>query len=668
MSPYIKSRSIKRNLTLFLLLCITCAVQSGLCAPAPLYDVELKRAWGALRDQDFKLAADAINTFPETQPFSTRKALLNATLFVERGEYDGARKVFARLQSSEPIASALGLRIALEFEYLNSLEGKKLNQQKIKFLKDRAEDSGIDTARANAIYLEAILKNQAGDTGATLRLCQSLWQRYPRTLAGVRALRFEKLFWSRVTEFYRPQDRIAALAKLRGAGFVEEALEFQELLAKHLSDFSASEKIAFYRESFGLLRGEKEQKKRVALIQALSKSSDPKFRELVFIEEAKAGWLGNDYQRAETNLSTLARDSEWRNYLTARIDEERGQGDAAYGLYKKLVFAKEKEIATASLKRLIPLALLRNDTSVKLPPLSQIITRDDADYSGLLYWSTKIRNRPVTSTFDLRTPYYWYGRGGSFLKPKVASQKNPLKSCKITVPVLSKNKKTLLEDLLHSKLFQSAGEELRIAFPLSKFSRIARAFSLHAHGLFSEAIREISGAITTLTLQDQACAENFLNLLYPLAYAAEIQVAAEKYKIDPALLQAIIRTESNYDPLAESMAGAEGLMQVMPATFALEGFPELSAPGSAQAFAIAQNIEVGAKHLRRMLDKYGGRYHLAIAAYNAGSAAVDRWLTRHADTWPEVWTELIPYAETKGYVRKVFTAYWIYRQEYGKKN
>jgi soluble lytic murein transglycosylase-like protein len=124
-------------------------------------------------------------------------------------------------------------------------------------------------------------------------------------------------------------------------------------------------------------------------------------------------------------------------------------------------------------------------------------------------------------------------------------------------------------------------------------------------------------------------------------YAAEIDAAAAKYNVDPALLRALIRQESNFNANATSPAGARGLTQLMPGTAAALGV-DPSVP--------AQAIEGGAKYLRQQLDKFGNDPAKALAAYNAGPGAVQRY------------GGVPPYAETQNYVQKVLAYAAEYRQ------
>ena len=112
-----------------------------------------------------------------------------------------------------------------------------------------------------------------------------------------------------------------------------------------------------------------------------------------------------------------------------------------------------------------------------------------------------------------------------------------------------------------------------------------------------------------------------------------IQAASRRHKVDLKLIRAIMFSESANLPEAVSPKGAQGLMQLMPAT--AERF------GVSDSFDPEQNIEGGTRYLRFLLDRYDGDITLAVAAYNAGEGAVDRY------------KGIPPYKETVAYVRKV---------------
>ncbi len=117
-----------------------------------------------------------------------------------------------------------------------------------------------------------------------------------------------------------------------------------------------------------------------------------------------------------------------------------------------------------------------------------------------------------------------------------------------------------------------------------------------------------------------------------------IMRAADKHKMDPALIKAVIKAESNFNHQAVSPVGAQGLMQLMPATASQLQVDD--------AFHPEKNIEGGVRYLRYLLTLYRGNLTLALAAYNAGEGAVAKYHN-----------QVPPYRETKNYVNRVLSLY-----------
>ena len=124
----------------------------------------------------------------------------------------------------------------------------------------------------------------------------------------------------------------------------------------------------------------------------------------------------------------------------------------------------------------------------------------------------------------------------------------------------------------------------------------------------------------------------------PADINAAIEQAAARHNVDPNLVRAVIKVESNFNPHAVSRTGAMGLMQLMPVTAR-----QLNVTNP---FDPEQNVDAGVRHLRRLLDNFGGDVRLTLAAYNAGVGAVMRN------------SGVPPYSETRNYVKKITRLYW----------
>jgi soluble lytic murein transglycosylase len=148
------------------------------------------------------------------------------------------------------------------------------------------------------------------------------------------------------------------------------------------------------------------------------------------------------------------------------------------------------------------------------------------------------------------------------------------------------------------------------------------------HGGYQRVIRENSGRLAAPSLGGGS-------------YEELIRSTSGRHNVDADLIRAVIKAESDFRPNARSRKGAMGLMQLMPETARLHNV--------ADAYDPSENVDGGVRHLRMLLERYQGDLQLSLAAYNAGSAAVEK----HGG--------IPPFAETREYVRRVLRFYESYR-------
>jgi soluble lytic murein transglycosylase len=158
-----------------------------------------------------------------------------------------------------------------------------------------------------------------------------------------------------------------------------------------------------------------------------------------------------------------------------------------------------------------------------------------------------------------------------------------------------------------------------------------------------------------------------LELRFPLEHAELVEENASRQGIDDAWVFAVMRQESAFMNNARSHAGAMGLMQLMPATARSVARKVLrqAPPRRHELLEPDTNIALGSAYLRQVKSKLGGSTVLATAAYNAGPHRVTRWLPEK--TLPaDIWIELVPFPETRGYLRRVLAYMVIYEKRMGK--
>lgn len=169
-----------------------------------------------------------------------------------------------------------------------------------------------------------------------------------------------------------------------------------------------------------------------------------------------------------------------------------------------------------------------------------------------------------------------------------------------------------------------------------------------------------------LSIRFEAAPRRFWELLFPLPWQKELVRSAIRRNLEPWMIAALIRQESEFNPAAVSRANAYGLTQILPATgrqiARRDGVRHFRA---SMLFQPEISLRLGASHLRSVLDQWNGNWEQALAAYNAGASRVQEWLARGPYVDPAEFVESIPFTETREYVQSVLRNAAMYRRIYG---
>lgn len=158
----------------------------------------------------------------------------------------------------------------------------------------------------------------------------------------------------------------------------------------------------------------------------------------------------------------------------------------------------------------------------------------------------------------------------------------------------------------------------------------------------------------------------FLKKAYPCKFNSIVSKYSKQYEVEPELIYAVIKSESNFSKNAKSTAGAIGLMQIMPDTFNwLQTQKKTQTLDVSMLYDPEINIHFGAYFLSNLLKKYNNET-TALAAYNAGTGNVDSWLKNHKYSSDGKTLKNIPYPETHAYVKKVLRSRDMYKKIYYK--
>jgi soluble lytic murein transglycosylase len=158
----------------------------------------------------------------------------------------------------------------------------------------------------------------------------------------------------------------------------------------------------------------------------------------------------------------------------------------------------------------------------------------------------------------------------------------------------------------------------------------------------------------------------YWDALFPRPYWSDLKKFSIANGLDPYLVASLIRQESEFNPVAVSRANAVGLMQLLPRTGKLVAHQvAMKRYSPSQLYTAPVNLELGTRYFRGMVDKFGGSFEQALAAYNAGDNRVEEWMGQGKYRDAAEFVESIPFTETREYVQAIMRNASVYRQLYG---
>jgi soluble lytic murein transglycosylase len=333
-------------------------------------------------------------------------------------------------------------------------------------------------------------------------------------------------------------------------------------------------------------------------------------------------------------------------------------GSAAIRLLTEVVEDAESSNRLKACEELIPLAIAAGRTDTAKRSIEIAGELDDAlarfwriylaEHGGDAKEAERLRSEIMVRAFS----YYELQPLGKLEKKRIECRSAPFYL----------EDETAAEYLVGLFLTDLACEVSDVSRPY-ELSAVPAAIVLRNYE-FAESVKTSSWFATEMLEQgpmmDGALTSYALRLAYPLPYKDEVAQAAQRYSVPEELIYAVMKKESNFDPIATSKAGARGLMQLMPATaevFSRFLLPELAGRPLGDP---SKNVHLGASYLASLTTAYRQQY-LVLSAYNGGPGNLNRWRQQAVTDDPLVFLEIIPNSENEAFVKKTTKYALIYR-------
>ncbi len=220
--------------------------------------------------------------------------------------------------------------------------------------------------------------------------------------------------------------------------------------------------------------------------------------------------------------------------------------------------------------------------------------------------------------------------------------------------------------LANAALNEYIRPEIQLSDTSGQWGAFAEAQIYESFGENTRAIQAMKRSkIQFFSLPVNAVPMSYWQLVFPRPYWSQLESDSRANGLDPHLVAALIRQESEFNPLAVSRMNAYGLMQLLPSVgkslAKKDGFRYFK---TSQLLDPSINLQLGIQDLRKSIDRYNGQVEYALAAYNAGDSPVHQWMSTNNYKDIAEWVESIPYTETRDYVEGILRNRELYREVY----
>jgi len=365
--------------------------------------------------------------------------------------------------------------------------------------------------------------------------------------------------------------------------------------------------------------------------------------------------------RAQQSVVQLSKKQRYKVNRALALQFAFSKSTKAYALFKQL-----SHLDKVTREWAVRAALIEGNWSHVQQALNKLLMTEKKTQRWQ-YWQAKVfanmqqpeRSTAIFKALAKERGYYGFMAADTLQKDYFWSDK----------PIVVEQQKRL--DLLASKDF-SIVEEFKVQGKQDEAKKfwwsVVRRFNkkdLLVAAKIAQQWRWHKQAILTVA---QAKEWDDLALRFPIEYQAKIDENAKLQDLEPMIIYGLVRRESLFDQQANSPAGALGLMQVMPKTGRqVAKALQVTWHSKKDLLKAPINLKFGTFYYKQMLEKFGGNFALAAAAYNAGPHRVIRWLNHDNSYAADVWIETIPFKETRGYVAAVLTYALVYQYRTGGK-